>query len=252
MPWWRAIAERELEILNPTSREKVVLLGHVLGLTPDSSVLDIACGKGGPALILAREFGCRITGVERASEFAAECRHRVAAAGLEGRIEVVEQDATAVAIEPAAYDVALCLGASFVWTNLDGTLRALAPAVRPGGHVVVGEVYLRGSVPDGVEGYEEFASLADTAARFAKRKLELVSFIDSSLDDWDRYESLHWLAVEDWLAANPDDPAAEEFRRRNEQYRSEHFAWRRDAVGWGIFVGRKRREPEKGSDPGGV
>jgi predicted O-methyltransferase YrrM len=240
MPWWHAVAERDLEIRNPTSREKIVLLGHVLGLTPDTSVLDIASGKGGPALILAREFGCRITGVERAPEFAAEFRRRIAAAGLEDRIEVVEQDATSFTAEREAYDAALCLGATFVWTNLTGTLRALTPLVRPGGHLVVGEVYLRGPVPDEVEGYEEFVSLADTATRFSRGELELVSFIDSSLDDWDRYESLHWRAVEDWLAENPDDPDAADFRRRNEQYRSEHFTWRRDAAGWGIFVARRR------------
>ena len=42
-----------------------------------------------------------------------------------------------------SYDAALCLGASFVFGSLADTVDALAPAVRPGGHVVVGEPYWR-------------------------------------------------------------------------------------------------------------
>jgi hypothetical protein len=134
----------------------------------------------------------------------------------------------------------MCLGATFVWRNLDGTLAALAPTVRAGGFVAIGEVYLHKSVPDGVAGYEEFVSLSETAARFAHAGLALVTFISSSLDDWDRYESLHWRAVDEWLAANPDDPDADEFRRKNATNRAEYLEWQRETLGWGIFVARKR------------
>src|SRR3954452_16706303 len=36
----------------------------LLGLAPDDHVLDVGCGSGGPALFLARERGCRVTGVD--------------------------------------------------------------------------------------------------------------------------------------------------------------------------------------------
>ncbi|MFY9577910.1 MAG: hypothetical protein WAQ33_01165, partial [Gaiellaceae bacterium] len=62
MAWYFAVAERDHEIQNPTSPEKIRLLGERLRLGPESHVLDLACGKGGPAVILAREFGCTITG----------------------------------------------------------------------------------------------------------------------------------------------------------------------------------------------
>src|SRR5207245_1558077 len=151
MAWYYAVAERDHEIQNPTSPEKIRLLGERLRLGPGSHVLDIACGKGGPAVILACEFGCTITGVERAPEFAAGARERVAAAGLADRIEILERDAAELDLEPARYDVALCLGASFVWGGLAGTLAALTAAARAGGHVVVGEPYWRRwPLPDGI------------------------------------------------------------------------------------------------------
>jgi hypothetical protein len=68
--------------------------------------------------------------------------------------------------------------------------------------------------------------------------VRVVSLIDSSLDDWDRYETLHWLALDDWLAANPSDPDAEEFRERGRRYREQYVGWQRDLLGWAIFVCR--------------
>ena len=64
--------------------------------------------------------------------------------------------------------------------------------------------------------------------------------IAASDDDWDRYESLHWLALDEWLAANPDDPVAEDFRARGAGYRERYLRWQRDLLGWAIIAGRKR------------
>src|SRR5689334_9760514 len=91
--WWHAVVEAKHDLMNPTSRENIRLLGERLALGPESHVVDIASGTCGPALILAGEFGCRLTCVERAPEFVARGRERVAAAGLADCIEIVESDA---------------------------------------------------------------------------------------------------------------------------------------------------------------
>src|ERR1043166_4538309 len=116
MTWWYDVVEARHELQNPTSPEKILELGERLELCPDSHVLDIASGKGGPALLLAGTFGCRMTCVERAPEFVARARERTAAAGLEDRIEIVEGDAAE--FELGRYDAALCLGASFAYGGL--------------------------------------------------------------------------------------------------------------------------------------
>src|SRR5919204_1291307 len=110
MPWYHAVAERDHEIQNPTSPEKIRLLGERLRLGPERQVLDVASGKCGPAVVLAGEFGCRITAIERAPEFIAAARERIAAAGLSERIELVEQDAATVDLGRGRHDVAMCLG----------------------------------------------------------------------------------------------------------------------------------------------
>jgi hypothetical protein len=63
--------------------------------------------------------------------------------------------------------------------------------------------------------------------------------IASSEDDWDRYETLHWRAVEEWLAANAADPDANDIRRQSERRKRTYLRHGREYVGWAIFVGWK-------------
>jgi SAM-dependent methyltransferase len=241
VPWFFGVAERDHELQNPTSPEKIRRLGELLRLGPETRVLDLACGKGGPALLLASTFGCHVLGVEQAEEFAAAARERAAAARLDHLIEIVEADARSFPLEPATWNVVLCLGASFVWDGLPDTLAALTPAVRPGGYLAVGEPYWRQwPLPDGVND-RGFVDLPATAERFTGAGLRLIGLIASSLDDWDRYESLHWRALEEWLAAHPDDPDASEIRERHERYRDEYLRLQRALLEWGIFAAWKPR-----------
>lgn len=239
MTWWHFVVDARHEIQNPTSPEKIVELGKRLGLGPSSHVLDIASGVGGPALLLAGTFGCRLTCVERAPEFVAIARERTAAAGLEDRIEIVELDAAD--FEPGRYDAALCIGATFAYGGLVPTLerlRVVAPLL------AVGEPYWRvWPLPPAPAGEErtdegEWLPLPETVERIESTGVRVVSFLASSEDDWDRYESLQWLALDEWLAANPDHPQAEEFRARGAEGRTRYLSWERAAMNWAIFVCR--------------
>jgi hypothetical protein len=237
MPWWYAVVEGRHELQNPTSAGKIRQLGERLGLDRSARVLDVAGGRGGPAVLLASEFGCRITLVEQSSEFAAVAGERARSAGVGELVEVVEADAK----DFAGYDVALCLGATFAFDGVVPTVSALAAAVPPRGLIAVGEAYWREwPLPEGFtpEEGEDFVPLAETVQRLESAGVELVSLIPSSTADFDRYESLHWFTLEEWLAANPDDPDAEAFRERGRRHRDRHLRWRRDLLGWGIFVCR--------------
>jgi SAM-dependent methyltransferase len=235
VPWYYAVAERYHDLQNPTSPEKIRQLGELLRLGPDLRVLDVACGTGGPAVLLASTFGCRITGVERSPDFVAWGRERISEAGLAERIDIVEGDASAYPLEPEAWDAALCLGATFVFHDLAGTIDALLPTVKPGGYLAVGEPYWRQwPLPREVDemGY---VPLDETIARITARGLALTGLIAASHDDWDRYKSLRWRAVEEYLSEH-DDP---ELRDRHELERDKYLRWQRDLMGWAMFVARK-------------
>jgi SAM-dependent methyltransferase len=233
--WSWEVAERDHEIQDPTSDEKIRLIGEYLRLGRSSRVLDLACGKAGPAIVLAEAFGCRIQGVELRPHFAEEARARVAARGLDSLVSIETADAAAYPLEAESWDAALCLGASFVWGNIGDAANALAPAVRPGGFVAIGEPFWR---QEAVEA-DDFVDLAATVERFRSGGVALTGLIAASEDDWDRYESLHWRAVEEWLAANPGHADAAAMGERHVVFRDNYIRKHRSQLGWAIFVGRK-------------
>ena len=241
MPWFPSIAERDHFIQNPTSPDKIRLLGSYLRLDPSSRVLDVACGQAGPAIVLAETFGCHVLAVERFPQFVRAGRERIVSSSLEGLIDIVQADARDFTYDDEAFDAALCLGASFVWNGLEGALEALTPAVPADGHVIVGEPFWqRWPLPSGVDD-EGFTALSGIAERFQEAGLRLTGLIASSEEDWDRYESLHWRAVEDWLATNPADPDAPEIRRIHQDFLDRYVGFQRGALGWAIVIGRKGR-----------
>jgi len=242
IPRYYVVAEALHELQNPTSKDKLVLLGQRLGLGVDSRVLDIASGRGGPALLLAETFGCSVRGVEISPDFHAVAVERAATAGLAKLATFELGDGAEATFEPGTFDAALCLGASFVYGSLADTVEALAPAVRPGGHVVVGEPYWRRlPLPDDYEDRRDpWTTLEGTVTIFETSGFPVVSVIASSEDDWDRYETLHWKAVEAWLAENQDDPDAVEIRTRHEHHKQTYLRYERELLGWAIFIGWKR------------
>jgi SAM-dependent methyltransferase len=237
--WQWEVAERDHDIQNPTSPDKIRLLGEYLRLTPESRVLDIACGKGAPARILAETYRCRILGVEIRPDFSEAARRRVEEAGLTELVEIRTGDASELELEPEAWDAALCLGASFVWGTMADAAAALAPALRRGGFVAIGEPFWRQWPLPATVDDDGYADLQTTVSRLEQAGFATTGIIAASHDDWDRYESLHWRAVEKWLADHPDDPGAADFRAEHERHRREYFAFRRALFGWAIFVGRK-------------
>jgi len=242
IPYYYVVAQQDHELQNPTSREKLLLLGERLRLGPESRVLDVASGRGGPAVLLASEFGCRVHGIEVAPEFHAAAVERAGTAGVADRVTFELADASEAAFASESYEVAMCLGASFVWGSLAATLDVLEPIVRPGGHVVVGEPYWRRLPlpPDYEDRADPWTTLEGTIAILESGALRAVTVIASSEDDWDRYETLHWRAVEEWLAANPDHVEASGVRRIHEKSRRAYLRHGRDYLGWAILIGWKR------------
>jgi SAM-dependent methyltransferase len=243
MPWdYFAVVERDHALQNPTSSEKLLEVGGRLRLRPDFEILDIASGRGGPAILLAKEFGCRVHGIELRHEFYAAAIERAADAGVADRVTFELGDASQLELPVAGYDVGMCLGATFVWGGLAGTLHALERVVRPGGHVVVGEPFWRRlPLP---EGYEErgapYTTLEGTVAILESGGLRAIAVVASSEDDWDRYETMHWRAAEVWLAKNSGDPQAREIGSLHERFKRAYLRYGRDHLGWAIFAGWKR------------
>ena len=228
MSAWHELVERDHDLHNPTSAEKIRLAGSYLRLGSQSAVLDVACGTAGPARILAREFGCRVHGVDVSTTFIEAAQQRIAAANLADRISVEVGDAANVSFESGSYDVVLCLGAAFVWGHIGDAAAALNPAVARGGGIAVGEPFWRH--PGRAE--REFVDLPNTVARLESAGVDLTGIIAASEDDWDRYKSLQWRAAV--------ETGGDEVMKTHLERRDDYLSGRRAELGWAIFTGLVR------------
>jgi demethylmenaquinone methyltransferase / 2-methoxy-6-polyprenyl-1,4-benzoquinol methylase len=100
----------------------------------DAVVADVATGTAAVAIALARRYpGCRVVGIDQSPEMLAGGARRVEAAGLRGRIELVEGQAERPPVEPGSVDA---LTHTYLLRYVDdpaATIAALAAAIRPGG-----------------------------------------------------------------------------------------------------------------------
>lgn len=114
----------------------VDLVERVARPAPGARLLDVACGRGRHARLLARR-GYRVTGVDLSPRAVATARRRAAAEGLDVRFEVA--DMRHLPYE-AAFDGALNLFTSFGYFDDDAehaaAIAAMARALVPGGFLV--------------------------------------------------------------------------------------------------------------------
>ena len=261
MDRWKfyAITHADHVFLNPTSPARLEELIGLLDLPPEPRVLDIGCGTGELLVRLAEAHGAnrssgtgasggsgsgagfRGVGVDTSPPFLARARESVARRVPGAVIELLEMDGADYEAEAGAFDLACCLGASWVLAGHRGTLQALSRAVRPGGLVLVGEPFWRTEPPaeylawSGM-GRDEFAGHAENVAMGESEGLVPLLAWVSSDEDWDRYETLQWRAAARYVTANPDDPDVGDLLEGVAHARHEYLAWGRVTLGWALYL----------------
>ena len=239
------IAEANHRILNPFSEAKLRLLGEVAGVSRGTSVLDLACGKGEMLCRWAEWFGSVGLGVDLSPVFLGAAVARAAELGVSDDLTFLQGDAGTYEAQAGAFDVAACIGATWIGGGLAGTVDLLRPAIGRGGRLLIGEPYWTEPPPDeAVEalgfGPDDYVSLEGTLDRLEAADLELVEMVLADGDSWDRYEAAQWRTIAAWLEANPADPDHDAMRAFLDDGRRNYLRWGRRYLGWGVFVTRPR------------
>ncbi|WP_219413886.1 SAM-dependent methyltransferase [Pseudonocardia nigra] len=240
------IAESDHRILDPFTDAQLLELGAVARVGPTTRVLDLACGKAEMLCRWAQEFGARGVGVDLSEVFVAAARRRAEELGVCGWVTVECGDAAAYRPEPAAFDVAACIGATWIGGGAGGTIDLLRPAVGSDGLLLIGEPFWREPPPAealtalGV-GADDFADLPGLLDRFDAAGADLVEMVLADEHSWDRYVAAQCWALRRWLDDHSDDPAAADVRRFRDATRRTHLAYQRRFLGWGVFVLRPTR-----------
>ncbi|HEX7071556.1 MAG TPA: class I SAM-dependent methyltransferase [Rhodothermales bacterium] len=236
------IVERYHTFQNPTSEAKLDRLIEYCGISDGQRTLDVGCGKGWLMQRIAERYAVEAEGVEVCGPFIEEGKERLGRTHLRGTVTFHEMPAQEYAGDKGAFDVGFCIGASFAIGTFEEAVEWLRRYVKPGGIMAIGDIYARhASIP--AESAQHFGagpvrSLSDTALHMDRNGMTLIGLIDSSLDEWDRYESLHWRTADEWARQNPTHPERCAFVGRTAHFKANHLRFDRDSLGWAIFVSR--------------
>ncbi len=112
-------------------------IANVLRPGPDSRVLDVACGAGGPSLALVERTGCRLTGLDAEAAGVAHAVAQASARGLADRAAFALFDCRGrLPFDDGSFDAILCIDAICHLPDRSTTLSEWARLLRLGGRLV--------------------------------------------------------------------------------------------------------------------
>ena len=115
-------------------------LGRMLGLSPSSRVLDVACGKGTTAVFLAREFGCGVFGVDYGHQNVEAARSLAQSEQLESCVQFEHCDAEKLPFTDESFDAVICECAFCTFTEKATAAREFLRVLRRGGRVGISDL----------------------------------------------------------------------------------------------------------------
>lgn len=232
------ISTRSLELTSPASSDKLSLIGQYLDLNKDKLVIDFGCGYGRALELWGKDFNISGIGIDIHDFMCQKTKNRIARSGLSSQIEVVCSSALEYPFRKNSYDVASCLGASFIWGGYRKAIEIMKESLKPGGKLVVGEPYYKEeSVPQELINFEGDLYTEYQIIQIAREEGFDVEFVvRANQDDWDRYESSKWYGLLRWIDKNPVHPERKYVREYLNKKQDIYFRYQRKLEGWAIYI----------------
>jgi SAM-dependent methyltransferase len=101
----------------------------------DRRVLDIGCGLGGPACVLARKCGASVVGIDLERPLIERAASRAAALGVSDRVAFQVVTAGPLAFEDASFDLVLSSGGVTQTADKARMFRECLRVLKPAGHL---------------------------------------------------------------------------------------------------------------------
>ena len=125
----------------------VKLIKKHIPLSPETKLLDLACGKGAVSVKVAEQLGIKVKGVDMLPEFIEVCKQKAIEYNVADLCEFIIDDVNEAVNNEKDYDIVVFGAAGNVLGEPIEMLRKLKSIIRPGGYLLIDEGYL----PDDVK-----------------------------------------------------------------------------------------------------
>ncbi len=136
------------DTLRPGGLELTARLAETAGIQTSMRVLDTACGKGTTSLFLAREYGCRVTGIDLSEQMISLAESKAAAEGLSGIAQFCHGDVENLPFQDESFDVVISECAFSLMPDKPKAATELRRVLKKSGKLAMTDIVLRGKVDD--------------------------------------------------------------------------------------------------------
>ena len=121
-------------------RAATLELARAAGLDANKRVLDVGSGLGGTSRCLAREFGCRVTGIDLTEEYCRAAAMLSAKVGLADLVDYRQGDATNLPFDDASFDVVWTEHVAMNIPDKRQLYKEMHRVLRPGGTLAIYDI----------------------------------------------------------------------------------------------------------------
>lgn len=227
----------EMTIDNPMTSADLDEVVEMLSPSNGDHSLDIACGHGELLRRIRRAAAVSATGVDLSPWMLRTAHELAQQESLDISWELAEGKDYA---NDRTFDLATCLGGSWIWHGFGGTVRALAQRANPSGRIAIGDMHLRDGLDAAAvtESHGAVESIDELESHFDAHGLDIVGRVNTSDEAWDDYLARTRSSVESWARLHPGE--------RSNSYLADQQRWQddhardREILTWSVWVAKKR------------
>lgn len=145
------------ETLRPGGLKLTARLAEVADINGNHVVLDIACGKGTTAFFLAREYDCRVIGIDLSDKMISLCKGRTEGEEVTGRVSFLLGDGENLPFSDSSFDTVISECSLSLLPNKEIAARDIGRVLKSGGKLVMTDIILNGEVSNELRSQVGFA-----------------------------------------------------------------------------------------------
>lgn len=137
--------------LHPGGLELTKELGEKLGIMENDKVLDIASGTGTSAIFLAKNFGCKVTGIDLAKKNVEEAINNASRENASKLVDFKLGDAEKLDFEDESFDFAIAECSFCLFPDKNKASDEMYRVLKTDGKLGMSDVVVRGELPENMK-----------------------------------------------------------------------------------------------------